>query len=60
MLVIGVVIGTGVVVCRHGLERFFTLQASLQYAEKHQPSPSVLLYIKLSEQKKLRDNQKYM
>lgn len=49
VLWIGVVVGTGGVVCEHGLECFSTLQASVQYAEKHQPSPSVSLYIKLSE-----------
>lgn len=37
----------GGVVALHGLLFFSTLHARLQYAVKHQPSPSVLLYIKL-------------
>lgn len=46
----GVVMVDGVdgeVVVIHGLLFFSTLHARLQYAVKHQPSPSVLLYIKL-------------
>lgn len=59
VLGIGVVAGTGVVICGHGLKSFFTLQVPVQYAEKHQPSPTVSVYIRLSEErKKSRDNEK--
>lgn len=36
----------GGVVDPHSLASFSTLQVKLQYAVKHQPAPSVLLYIK--------------
>lgn len=58
------VVGAGVVVCAQSLERFSTVQFSVQYAEKHQPSPSVWLYIKLSKKlmteikRKLKSTQK--
>lgn len=47
VLVVVVVDGIDGVVVLHGPLFFSTLHARLQYAVKHQPSPSVLLYIKL-------------
>lgn len=41
------VVEGGGVVDWHGLASFSTLQVKLQYAVKHQPAPSVLLYIKV-------------
>lgn len=54
-----VVEGVGGVVEGHGLASFSTLHVELQYAVKHQPSPSVLLYMKLPTRQKDNAVQKY-
>lgn len=51
VVIMTVVEGAGVV-NRHSLASFSTLQVKLQYAVKHQPPPSVLLYIKVPKLKK--------
>lgn len=48
------VVEGGWVVDGHGLASFSTLQVKLQYAVKHQPAPSVLLYIKVPKFEKKR------
>lgn len=46
------VVEAGGVVDGQGLASFSTLHVKLQYAVKHQPAPSVLLYIKVPRFKK--------
>lgn len=54
VVVMMTVVEGGGVVDSHGLASFSTLQVKLQYAVKHQPAPSVLLYIKDPELKEIK------